>query len=70
MHVCIDDATRLAYVEVLSDETAITAIGFLRRAIAFYRRHGIRIQRLMTDGRKSSALDWEVSSWEPVDGCG
>jgi transposase InsO family protein len=31
------------------DETAITAISFLRRAIAFYRRHGIRIQRLMTD---------------------
>ena len=49
VHVCIDDATRLAYVEVLSDETAVTAIGFLRRAVAFYRRHGIRVQRLMTD---------------------
>jgi transposase InsO family protein len=49
VHVCIDDATRLAYVEVLADETALTAIGFLRRAVAFYRRHGIRVQRLMTD---------------------
>jgi len=49
VHVCVDDATRLAYVEVLSDETALTAIGFLRRAIGFYGRHGIRVQRLMTD---------------------
>jgi transposase InsO family protein len=49
VHVCIDDATRLAYVEVLSDEQAITAIGFLRRAVAFYRRHGIAVQRVMTD---------------------
>ena len=49
VHVCVDDATRLAYVEVLSDETALTAIGFLRRAIGFYGRHGIGVQRLMTD---------------------
>jgi len=49
VHVCIDDATRLAYVEVLPDEKAITAIGFLKRAIAFYRSHGITVERLMTD---------------------
>jgi transposase len=48
VHVCIDDATRLAYVEVLPDEKAITAIGFLKRAIAFYRSHGITVERLMT----------------------
>ena len=48
-HVCIDDATRLAYVEVLADEQATTAIGFLGRALAFYRRHGIHVQRVMTD---------------------
>ena len=35
-HVCVDDATRLAYVEVLADEKAVTAVAFLRRAIAFY----------------------------------
>ena len=34
VHVCVDDATRLAYVEVLPDEKAVTAIGFLRRALA------------------------------------
>ncbi len=49
VHVCVDDATRLAYVEVLEDETALTAVGFLRRALAFYRRHGIAVQRVMTD---------------------
>ena len=49
VHVCVDDATRLAYVEVLPDEKATTAIGFLRRAVAFYRSHGITVERLMTD---------------------
>jgi transposase InsO family protein len=49
VHVCVDDATRLAYVEVLPDEKATTAVGFLRRAIAFYGSHGIEVERLMTD---------------------
>lgn len=49
VHVCIDDATRLAYVEVLADETAVTVVAFLRRAVAFYRRHGITVERVMTD---------------------
>ncbi len=49
VHVAIDDATRLAYVEVLPDEKATTAIAFLRRAVAHYRSRGIRIERLITD---------------------
>lgn len=49
VHVCVDDATRLAYVEVLDNERATTAIGFLRRALAFYAAHGIAVERLMTD---------------------
>jgi transposase InsO family protein len=49
VHVCVDDATRLAYVEVLSDEKAATAVGFLRRAVAFYASHGIQVQRVMSD---------------------
>jgi transposase InsO family protein len=49
VHVCVDDATRLAYVEVLADEQATTAVAFLRRAIAFYRAHGVTVERLMTD---------------------
>jgi transposase InsO family protein len=49
VHVCVDDATRLAYVEVLPNEKTKTVIGFLRRAVAFYRSHGISVERLMTD---------------------
>jgi transposase InsO family protein len=49
VHVCVDDATRLAYVEVLKDEKAKTAIGFLRRALAFYAARGVTVERLMTD---------------------
>ncbi len=49
VHVAVDDYSRLAYAEVLPDERATTAIGFLRRAAAFYRRHGIRIERVLTD---------------------
>jgi transposase InsO family protein len=49
VHICVDDATRLAYVEVLADEQARSVVGFLRRAVAFYRSHGIRVERVMTD---------------------
>jgi transposase InsO family protein/transposase len=49
VHIAIDDCTRLAYAEVLTDERAITAVAFLRRATAFYGRHGITVQRLITD---------------------
>jgi transposase InsO family protein len=49
VHVAIDDATRLAYAEVLPDEKAPTAISFRRRAIAFYQRHGITVERVLTD---------------------
>ena len=49
MHIAIDDATRLAYAEVLNDEKATTAIGFLRRAVAFYASYGITVRELLTD---------------------
>jgi transposase InsO family protein len=49
VHVAVDDHSRLAYAEVLPDEKAKTAIGFLRRAVRFYRRYGIRIERVITD---------------------
>jgi transposase InsO family protein len=49
VHIAIDDATRLAYAEVLADEKATTAIGFLHRALAFYERHGIEVERVLTD---------------------
>jgi transposase InsO family protein len=49
VHVCIDDATRIAYVEVLEDEKATTAVGFLRRAVAHFAAYGVRVERVMTD---------------------
>ncbi len=49
VHVCVDDATRLAYVEVLADEKATTAVAFLQRAISFYASHGISVQAVMSD---------------------
>jgi transposase InsO family protein len=59
VHVCIDDASRLAYVEVLSDERYSTSIGFLQRALDFFRSHGIRVLAVMTDngsGYRSTAF--------------
>jgi transposase InsO family protein len=49
VHVAIDDATRLAYVEILHDEKAATAVGFLRRAKAFFESHGMTVEAVMTD---------------------
>jgi transposase InsO family protein len=49
VHIAVDDHSRLAYAEVLADEKAQTAVGFLRRALAFFARHGIRVERLLTD---------------------
>src|SRR5215211_1337115 len=49
VHVAIDDATRLAYAEVLPDEKASTAIAFLRRAITFFARYGMTVEELITD---------------------
>jgi transposase InsO family protein len=48
-HVAVDDATRLAYVEILPDERAETAIGFLRRALGWFTSMGIRVERVMSD---------------------
>ena len=49
VHVAIDGYSRLAYAEVLPDETATTTVGFLQRALAFYAAHGIAARRVHTD---------------------
>jgi transposase InsO family protein len=48
-HVCIDDHSRVAYVEVLSDERGETAAAFFRRAVAWYAMRGIKVERVLTD---------------------
>jgi transposase InsO family protein len=49
VHIAVDDYSRLAYAEVLNDDKASTATSFLQRAIAFYRRYGINVERVLTD---------------------
>ena len=49
VHIAIDDCTRLAFAEVLEDEKAVTVIAFLKRALAFFARHGITVEQLLTD---------------------
>ena len=49
VHVCVDDATRLAYVEVLADERGPAAAGFLRRAVGWFRSMGVKVERVLSD---------------------
>ena len=49
VHVAIDDATRLAYVEVLADEQQATAIGFLSRSVAWFNGQGVECRQVMSD---------------------
>ena len=49
VHIAVDDYSRLAYAEVLPDEKGSSAIAFLRRAVAFYRRHGVEVEQILTD---------------------
>jgi len=49
VHVCVDDYTRLAYVEVLADEKGTTTVAFLRRAVAWLKAQGVTVERVMTD---------------------
>jgi len=49
VHVAVDDASRLAYVEVLPDETRSSTTGFLVRTLRWFRQRGIKVERIMTD---------------------
>ena len=49
LHVCIDDASRVAYAEVLPDERGVTCAAFLERAVAWLTARGLVIERVMTD---------------------
>lgn len=49
VHVAIDDFSRVSYVEILDNERAVTSKGFLSRAVEWFAKHGVRIDRVMTD---------------------
>ena len=49
VHVCIDDASRIAFVQILADQRKESAVAFLEAAVAYYAKLGILIERVMTD---------------------
>jgi hypothetical protein len=64
--VAIDDATRLAYAEVLPDEKQVTTVGFLIRAVAWFGRQGTECWRVLSDnGSAYRSKPWRLA-WEAV----
>jgi transposase InsO family protein len=66
-HVAIDDATRLAYVEVRRSQRQRACAAFLRNALRWFRRRGIRVHRLLTDngnGYRSQCLAAVCRTWQ------
>jgi transposase InsO family protein len=53
VHAAVDDHSRLAYVEIHPDERGPTCAGFLRRAVAWFARHGVTIERVLTDNARN-----------------
>ena len=49
VHVCIDDASRVAFSQILTDEKAVSAVAFLRASVAYYDSLGVKVSRVMTD---------------------
>jgi transposase InsO family protein len=49
VHTVIDDHSRLAYAEICADEKAATAIGVLRRAVAWFAERGVTVERVLSD---------------------
>ena len=66
VHVCVDDATRLAYVEVLADEKGLTAAGFLERAVAWFASMGVRVERVMSDNGSCLSLRCPTPSFAAI----
>src|SRR5690606_13165911 len=65
LHLAIDDHSRLAYSEILPDEKRSSCLTFLFNALRFFRRHGVTVERVMTDNgaafasrRYAKALRW------------
>jgi transposase InsO family protein len=62
VHVCIDDASRLAYGEVLPDERKDHAVPFLERAVGWFARQGVSVERVMTDnGSAYRSEQWRAA---------
>ena len=49
VHVCIDDASRIAFVQIMPDASKQSAVAFLRAAVGYYESLGVKVARVMTD---------------------
>ena len=49
VHVCVDDHSRVAYAEVLADETTASCVAFLERTVAWFAAQGVAVERVLTD---------------------
>jgi transposase InsO family protein len=49
VHVCIDDASRIAFTQIKPDERKRSAVAFLKAAVAYYAGLGVTVERVMTD---------------------
>ena len=62
LHTVIDDHSRIAYAEICGNETAVTAIGVLRRATAWFADHGVVVQRVLSDnGSAYKSHAWQTA---------
>jgi len=52
VHICIDDASRIAVTDIFPDEKAVSAIAALRRAVAYYQSLGVTVTRVMPPSRQ------------------
>ncbi|HWL03001.1 MAG TPA: IS481 family transposase [Microbacteriaceae bacterium] len=65
LHTVIDDHSRVAYVEMHGDEKAVTAIGVLRRAVAWFAEHGVAVERVLSDnGSAYRSFAWRDACTE------
>jgi transposase InsO family protein len=62
VHQAIDDMSRVAYVDVFTDERGPTCAGFLRDAAAWFARQGVRIERVMTDNARNYTISREFQA--------
>jgi transposase InsO family protein len=65
VHTVIDDHSRVAYAEIHGDETGETAVGVLRRAVAWFARRGVRVERVLSDnGSAYKSFVWRDACTE------
>jgi transposase InsO family protein len=65
LHTVIDDHSRIAYAEIQSDEKALTAIGVLQRAVAWFAERGVTVERVLSDnGAAYKSYAWRDACTE------